>query len=277
MARQRSNHSRKKLSEAHPPFDKYAYYRAAVQAPDADVEFLRDTYKELRRREPMILREDFCGTFAISCEWVKLNTKYRAFGVDLDSEPIEYGRQHYLAALNQGQRERVEVLKANVLNPGLPKADIVAAMNFSHFVFKDRAMMKSYFHNCHSTLNGGGLLVVDCFGGSQCFAANEEETNHKGFKYFWDQKNYDPVTGFAEFEIHFKLKGRKKIERAFHYDWRMWSIPELREMMIESGFTNTYVYWEGTSKSGGGNGVFSQVTTGEECLAWIAYVVGAKG
>lgn len=258
------------------PFDKYEYYKRAVQSPDGDVEFLTDTYKELRGKKPTTLREDFCGTHAICCEWVKASPKNRAFGIDLDIEPIEYGRTHYVSELNQSQRDRVTILQENVLNPGLPKADVIAALNFSHFIFKDRSVMKSYFHNCFTTLNSGGILVTDIFGGSQCYEANEEETKHKDFIYYWDQENYDPVSGNAMFHIHFKPNGMKKQEKCFSYDWRLWSIPEIREMMRETGFKKTYVYWEGTNSKGGGNGIFKRSEKGEECEAWIAYVVGEK-
>jgi hypothetical protein len=257
-------------------FDKYAYYSKAVQAPDVDVVFLRDTYKELRNREPKILREDFCGTFAISCEWVKLNKNYLAYGIDVDSEPIHYGLTNYLPKLSPERQIRLSVHQADVLNPGLPRADIIAAMNFSYYVFKERSMMKSYFHNCLSTLNDGGILLIDCFGGSRCQEANEEKTEHSGFTYYWDQASYDPITGHAVFHIHFKLKGQKKLEKVFSYDWRMWTIPELREMMTEVGFRKTTVYWEGTTKAGEGDGVFSPAERGEECQAWIAYIVGEK-
>jgi precorrin-6B methylase 2 len=257
-------------------FDKYSYYKRAVQSPDTDVEFLRDTYRELRGREAQVLREDFCGTFAISCEWAKISSKARAYGIDVDEEPILYGLANYLPHLTPAQRERVKILQADVLNPGLPKADIIAALNFSYFVFKERSVMKSYFHNCISTLNPGGLLVADVFGGSQCQEANEEETKHKDFTYYWDQANFDPITNEALFHIHFKPHGQKKIEKVFTYDWRMWTIPELREMMRETGFRKTYVYWEGTTRAGTGDGVFKRAEKGEECQAWIAYVVGEK-
>ena len=258
------------------PFDKYWYYKRSVQGPETDVVFLRDVYKEIRKTSPLILREDFCGTFSICCEWVKLNAKFRAHGIDLDEEPIEYGLKHYAPELTAAQRERVTIHQDNVLSPGLPKADVIAAMNFSHFIFKDRKTMKEYFANCHKGLNPGGLLVADAFGGSRCYEANEESTKHRGFTYYWDQENHDPVTGFAQFHIHFKLDGQKKIEKAFSYDWRLWNLPELREMMEEVGFSKTHVYWEGTTRGGKGNGVFKATEKGEECQAWIAYVIGEK-
>jgi SAM-dependent methyltransferase len=255
-------------------FDKYDYYFRSVQGPETDVEFIRDTYKQLRGKLPRTLREDFCGTYAISCEWAKLDKRFDAIGVDLDPEPIAYGTAHYWAKLPAGTRERVKVLQADVRDPQLPKADAIAAMNFSHYIFKERAALLAYFRNCRQTLRPGGILLADCFGGSRCQEENEEETVHRNFSYFWDQVSFDPITNHALFYIHFKPKGQKKIERVFEYDWRMWSIPELREIMAEAGFAKTYVYWEGTTKKGKGDGVFKQAEIGEECEAWIAYVVG---
>ncbi len=68
----------------------------------------------------------------------------------------------------------------------------------------------------------------------------------------------------------------KKIEQVFTYDWRMWSIPEIRDIMHEVGFRKTHVYWEGTAKDGSGDGNFTRVDHGEACQSWIAYVVGEK-
>jgi len=257
-------------------FDKYHYYQKAVQAPDADVVFLRDTYRELRNKQPRSLREDFCGTFAICCSWVKLNHQHEAFGVDLDHEPILYGMNRYWPKLRSEQQERLKVIQDNVLSPGLPRTDLICAMNFSHYIFKTRQQMKNYFQNCLLTLKKDGLLIADCFGGSRCQEANEEVTDLGDFKYYWDQESFDPVTNHAKFHIHFKLKGQPKRERVFSYDWRMWSIPELREIMHEAGFSKTHVYWEGTARDGTGNGVFTRTEVGEECEAWIAYVVGEK-
>lgn len=272
--------SGKSAEKQEAKFDRYDFYRRAVQSPEVDVRFLRDTYREITSREPVSLREDFCGTFAISCEWAKLSPKYRAYGVDIDNEPILYGLTHNLSVLPKSVRDRVKVQQDNVLNPGLPKVDIVSAMNFSHYVFKERSLMKSYFHNAHSTLNVGGLFIIDCFGGPACQKESREETPHKGFTYIWEQVSFDPVSSEALFHIHFKVKdasGRMvRHNNAFTYDWRMWSIPELREMMMESGFRKTHVYWEGTTRNGEGDGIFSRVEQGEECEAWVAYVVGEK-
>lgn len=257
-------------------FDKYEYYSKAVQSAENDVVFLRKAYRELRAKDPKVLREDFCGTFSLSCEWVKLNPRFEAFGVDLDPEPLEYGRLKHLPKLKPDQVKRLHLMEGNVLLSTLPQADLAIAMNFSYYIFKTRELMKQYFTNVYKSLKKDGVFILDCFGGSQCYDAIEETTDHKSFKYYWDQTGFDPVTNRALFHIHFKLKGQKKVERVFTYDWRMWSIPELRELLHEVGFKRSHVYWEGTTRAGEGDGVFTRTEKGEACLSWIAYIAAEK-
>ena len=259
-----------------PEFDKYWYYNKSVQSADVDVVFFRDTYKEMRGRLPKTFREDFCGTFKLSCEWVKLDESFESVGIDLDQEPIDYGTKNYLPELKDNQQSRVRLQNANVLDSGLPKADVIAACNFSYQIFKERETLKNYFANCLKTLNDDGVFIMDIFGGSQCYEPNEEETEHDGFSYFWDQDSWDPVTNEAQFYIHFKRKGEKKRREVFSYDWRMYSIPELKDILKEAGFKNTYIYWEGTDDDGEGDGEFKRVTKGEDCESWIAYLVSEK-
>lgn len=261
--------------DSRPLFDKYEYYRKAVQSAENDVQFLQATYMELKRKAPRTFREDFCGTFALSTEWIKLNPRHEAIGIDLDPEPMAYGRSHYLSKLKPEQQRRMKLLEGNVLEPNQPKADIVAAMNFSYFCFKQRDLLKKYFSNVYKSLNKDGIFLVDLFGGSQCYEPIEDAIKHDGFTYYWDQTNFDPVTNGAVFHIHFKVGG-KKIEQVFTYDWRMWSIPELRDIMAEVGFKKTHIYWEGTAADGSGDGNFTRVDHGESCQSWIAYVVGEK-
>ncbi|WP_413292978.1 class I SAM-dependent methyltransferase [Bdellovibrio sp. HCB185ZH] len=256
-------------------FDKYELYSKAVQSAENDVVFIRNTYKELKKKAPRIFREDFCGTFALSTEWIKLDSKHQAIGVDLDPEPIAYGKANYLSKLRPEQQKRMKVIEGNVMDPSLEKADIIAAMNFSYFCFKQRWMLKQYFANAYKTLGKDGIFLVDVFGGSQCYDAIEDRIKHKDFTYYWDQTNFDPVTNEAVFHIHFRVGG-KKIEQVFTYDWRLWSITEIREIMHEVGFAKSHVYWEGTAKDGSGDGNFTRVDHGESCESWIAYVVAEK-
>jgi SAM-dependent methyltransferase len=263
--------------KAKTSFDKYKYYLAAVQSPEGDLEFLRKAYADANKnRKPKLLREDFCGTYALCCEWAKHGKDTRAIGIDIDPEPLSYGTQHYFSKLAAEQQKRVEILQENVLTPGLPAADIIASLNFSYFCFKQRATLLDYFKNCHRTLNDGGVLVLDCFGGSDCLSPNEQEIEHDTFSYFWDQDSFNPITNEAMFYIHFKLPNEPKQKKVFTYDWRMWSLPELSDLLTEAGFSNNTVYWEGTDENGEGNGVFDPTTEGEECESWVTYVVAEK-
>lgn len=258
-------------------FDKYLYYQQSVQSPETDAEFLETTYHELKGHKPHILREDFCAAFALCCEWVKRSNDMKAIGVDLDPEPISYGETHYKSKLSEDQQNRLSIIEGDVLKPDLPKADVIAALNFSYFGFKRRPQLLAYMKSCYDSLLKDGILVMDCFGGPSCMEPNEHETEHEDFSYYWDQDTYNPVTNHAMFYIHFKLKKEKlRREKVFTYDWRLWSLTELQDLATEAGFSNSHIYWEGTDEHGEGSGEFSPTKTGELCDAWVAYLVAEK-
>jgi hypothetical protein len=120
--------------------DRYRLYECAVQSPGAEVDFVDRTYRHLRGRNARWLREDFCGTAAVCCEWVRRRKDNVAFGVDLDPEVLDWARCHRLTALTAAQRKRVKLCLV-----------------------------------CH---------------------------------------------------IHFDFEDGSRLERAFSYDWRLWSLPE---------------------------------------------------
>ena len=257
-------------------FDKYWYYHDAVQSPDIDAKFYRRVYREVTGGEPRSFREDFCGTFDLCCQWVKLNRKNRAVGIDVDLEPIQYGVRENLQKLDPDQQRRVSILRRNVLEKDLPGADIIVAVNFSYFIFRKRDVLKGYLAQALNALEDGGILVLDLFGGSNCHEPIEEETVHDGYSYFWDQVTFDPITNEGLFNIHFRLKGEKKRKAVFQYEWRLWSLPEVRDILQEVGAGEIEVYWEGTTKKGEGDGKFNRTKVGESCEAWIAYLVAQK-
>ena len=92
---------------------------------------------------------------------------------------MEYGKKHHLSQLTEQQQNQVNIIQGDVLGSNLPKADIVCALNFSYFCFKERKTLSQYFNRVHKSLNDDGVLVLDCFGGSDCIQANEEEIVHE--------------------------------------------------------------------------------------------------
>ena len=257
-------------------FDRYWYYRHSVQSPDVDVCFMRNCYRKLKKKNPYVFCEDFCFTFALSCEWVKLGKAYKSFAVDIDNRPLKYGKENNLIHLSSHQQKRVRIIHSNVLKSNIIKADIISALNFSYFIFKERKDLKKYFLHCLNSLNSNGVLMLDCFGGSQCLQANEEQVNYGAFTYYWDQKSFDPISHRAVFHIHYKRRGEKKRKKVFSYDWRFWTIPEIKDLLQEVGFRKTHVYWEGTDKKGEGNSRFTRKEKGEECESWVAYIMSEK-
>jgi hypothetical protein len=116
---------------------------------------------------------------------------------------------------------------------------------------------------------------MDLFGGYEAFEELKEEREVDDFTYIWHQAKYNPVNGDYCCKIHFKFKDGSQLKNAFVYDWRLWTLPELTEMITEAGFTPT-VYWEGTDEDGEGDGVFKPTTEGEADAGWIAYLVAEK-
>ncbi len=255
-------------------FDKYRAYSEAVQSPYNDVRFLRRVYRELVGAEPTVMKEDFCGTFALCCEWAKLGKEYRAIGLDIDPEPIEYGKSHYLHLLSPSAQSRVKILKKDVLSPLSTKVDITCALNFSYFAFHERATLLKYFSSVRKTLTKNGLFIVDIFGGPDYGTVYVDTKRLTDFVYTFEQEYFDPISNRTRFRIHFTPRNSRPIKNAFTYDWRMWSIPEIKDLMKEAGFKDTVVYWEGTARNGRGSGEFHKRSKGESCSIWVGYVVG---
>lgn len=255
--------------------DKHVLYEDSVQCVEAEIDFVDGTFRKLRERTPRILREDFCGTTNTSCEWVKRRPGNIAHCIDLDEEVLDWGRRNKIAALGNGAAERIHIHNDNVLTAGTEPVDIVLAMNFSYWCFKTRETMKEYFSRIHGSLVEDGIFFLDAFGGYEAFQEMEESTKYDGFTYVWDQDKYNPITGEFTCHIHFKFKDGSRMKNAFTYEWRLWTLPEITEMLRETGFRPT-VYWEGTGKDGEGNGVFTPTTEGEADAGWIAYIVAEK-
>ena len=256
--------------------DRYELYESAVHDAEAEVDFMQATFRKLRRRRPLTLREDFSGPASAACEWVRRGPQCRAIGVDIEAGVLEWGRLHRVSRLRPAARRRLTLVNADVLRVRTEPVDVVAALNFSYWVFKERRILLRYFRRVRNALTADGLLVLDAFGGYEAVQEMEEQTRHRRFTYVWDQARYYPVTGDIECHIHFRFPDGSRIDRAFTYHWRLWSIPELRELLKEAGFHNVTVYWEGHERDGSGNGVFTPEMRGDADAGWVAYLVAEK-
>jgi SAM-dependent methyltransferase len=258
--------------------DIHELYELSVQNVEHEIEFLQKTFESLNGRTAYLLREDFCGTASASCQWVRQGKDFQAIGVDIDPSVLEWGRENRVGRLAPEDRARVRLIESDVLDVDAPEADILVAFNFSYFIFDTRDTMRAYFRRVYEGLKDDGVFFCDMFGGPEAQEETREKTKHKkhGFTYIWEQAEFHPVTHYMRTHIHFKFKDGSKIKNAFTYEWRLWTPPEIRELLLEAGFRKATVYWEGEDEDGEGNGEFSPDERGEADLAWIAYIVAEK-
>jgi len=227
----------------------------------------------------VFLREDFCGTANTACEWVIRNEGHQAIGVDLDRDVLDWGRQNKLVELDQEQSGRIELLHEDVLQtrPGL--VDIILAMNFSYYLFLKRHQLREYFENALDGLVSDGILFLDAYGGYEApmvLTEPRECQDHDGndFTYIWDQAEFNPIDSCMTCHIHFEFPDKSRMEQAFSYHWRLWTLPELREILYEAGFSKVDIYWEGTDEEKNeGNGIYTPSETGDADPGWVCYIV----
>jgi hypothetical protein len=278
--------------------DNYALYEAAVQTPDVERVFIDRQFRRLKGRAPLSLREDFCGTGFFACDWVRSHPARVALGLDLDPKPLAWGQRHHLAALNPAQQARVRLLRRDVLkSQGLPPPrspsarpdgapargfDVVAAFNFSYYIFKQRRVLLEYFRTARAALVPDGVFTLDYVGGSECHLDGFVERNPrsagrgKPFVFLWDHDTFEPISGRMLCHIHFEFPDGSVRRRAFTYDWRLWSLPELQDLLAEAGFSRTHVFWEGTNDRGRGDGIFRPSTRGTADRSYIGYIIAER-
>lgn len=253
--------------------DLFRLYEEAVQDPEGDVQLVSRLFQKQYGRAPRLLREDFCGTAAMACAWVKQHRENRAWGIDLDPTPLTWGKEHNIGALEPAQMKRIELLQADVLEATHERVDITVAFNFSYFIFKERDLLVRYFKHARSTLREEGMFILDLYGGADAQRTMSETRECDDFDYVWDQDVFDPIHLGAVNHIHFEFPDGSSIERAFTYDWRLWGIPEIRDALADAGFSSSEAYWEQTDKkSGEGNGVYYRADRALDDPAWVAYV-----
>jgi cyclopropane fatty-acyl-phospholipid synthase-like methyltransferase len=269
--------SRKKKTLAEKA-DRHVLYEKSVQNVAEEYKFVSKTFRKLRGRRPKSVREDFCGTASMCCEWVRRSKENTAIGVDVDPDVLSWGRQHNLSRLKPEARLRVSLLQEDVYKVKTEKpVDVVLAMNFSYQLFMTRKKLGGYFRKVRKALAKDGILFMDAFGGYEAYREIREKRKYKGFKYIWEHARYNPIDGNMLCHIHFGFPDGSKLKKAFTYDWRLWSLPELRELLDEAGFSKVTVYWEGTDpKTGEGNNIYSPATVGDADPGWVCFLVAEK-
>ena len=260
--------------------DKFDCYQQSVQEPEHEIDIFDQAFREAYNRKALKLREDFCGTFAVCCYWVESDSKRSAWGVDLCEETLQWGKNNNLNKLKEKDSRRVTLMEQDVRERSTPQVDVLAAQNFSFWIFKTREEVLEYFKVAYANLAAEGVIVMDMMGGRDCYDSDlvDKRTIVKGkngFKYHWEQAYFNPVNSHCKFYIHFKFADGSKIKKAFQYDWRFWTIPEVRELLMEAGFRDAVVYWEEDTEDDE-DATWSKVDEAPNDYSWLCYVVGIK-
>lgn len=256
-----------------PAPDRHRLYERAVQ----DAPFEADLVESLLRRSgrrARALREDFSGTALFAAEWVRRGAARTAIAVDLDPAVHRWARRHRLPALGDAAA-RLQLVTADVRTSPGRDLDAIVAMNFSYSVFRTRAELGGYLRAARESLAAGGVVVLDAFGG---FRAQKELVERRrirgGVTYVWEQEAFDPITHRIRCAIHFEGPGRRRLRRAFTYDWRLWSLPELQELLAEAGFEDVEVLWDVAPSASETRYVPRRRAKAQ--AGWLAYVVGRR-
>lgn len=265
--------------------DKHACYQEAVQCPRKEVRNLQNIYLELRneqrhleRKGPLVLREDFCGTAILCKAWAELGAERDAIGVDLDEDVLAYGRKMY-------GHERVELVHGNVLSVEVSRqADIVAALNYGVCYFHRRSELISYLQRSFKAVANDGIFVCDVFGGLSATKAADFRRQCSNFVYTFEQTPCNPLTNLCHCYIHFAFPDGTALRRAFSYEFRVWSLVELREALLEVGFRSCHLWVAEIEQDEDGTAIgsadFRRTVEEDGGLvagsSWNAYVVATR-
>lgn len=270
------------------PVDPHVLYEASVQGTDVDIALFEKIFKRGPGRAPLTLREDFCGTGLLARDWVASDSRRSAWGVDLHQPTLTWARRHRLSTLPPEALERIHLLRQNVLHARTPPVDLVAALNFSYMIFRERSTLLAYFNSVYRSLVDDGVFVLDLFGGPHAQQVMTEEkdipagedvegTPYPAFTYVWEQARFNAVDQSILCHIHFKGRHLVSQTKAFTYAWRLWSITELRDLLAEAGFRQTDSYFEGWSDAhGSADGILRRRTRYEGMDAWVAYLAAYR-
>ena len=235
--------ARRKARQASP--SALDLYELCVTEPVRLIRFLDAAHG----RKPKILREDFCGSGALARGWADSHRSRHSIAVDIDPAVLALAAAH----------PRVEPLVADAKRCDA-KADIIAATNFPIGYQHSRAALLQYLKAVRKSLNKNGVFACDLYGGRDAFspgkiiqmlrAPKSAPWNGELVEYTFEQRAADPISGLVLDALHFRVwnKANKtktpdfELKDAFVYHWRLWSLSELTDALVEAGFREIEVH-----------------------------------
>lgn len=243
-----------------------------MQQPGAHVALLGRIYRHANAKQTaLLLREDFAGSAALAEAWCMSHPERQAIAIDHHGPTIRWAERR------RGDLDDLHLIEADVMDFTQPRVDVVAALNFSTFIYHTPDAMLAYLRHARKCLRPGGQLILDAYGGPGAQRPGTQTRPADGFTYHWEQRSFDPLTHRTDCRVHFTLGGtpgsqgsRRELKSAFRYDWRLWTLPELTSLMGKAGFGDVAVW---TANRAGKITRARKMPAAED---WVAYVVGTR-
>lgn len=243
-------------------YDAHDLYERTVQDAERTVELLR----ALHGADPRVLGEDFAGSAALSRAWVERGADHRAFAVDLDA-----------AALARGSHPRITARVLDVRSPEIVEfgpCDVVHAGNFSIGELGSREELVEWARNARARLAPVGIVALDTYGGESAWRVGALERRRilgdgTEIRWVFEQRSADPRTARVVNALSFRVVRAGEVVAshpdAFVYRWRLWSIPEIVDVLREVGFADVRVRTRLDDDGGA-----AELELGASCVALIS-------
>lgn len=265
------------MSDSTRAINRFDLYELCVQAPGMSARFV----DALLGGAGAVIGEEFCGPASIARSYVSMGGGRRAVATDMDAEPLAHARVRAEEELSAGVRGNLSFSRCDVMEE-TSRVRALVALNFAVCEMRDRGSLVSYLRHAHARLEGGGVYVADLYGGDNAMAEGSAEvvfeTETGDVLYEWRQVSANPLTGLVRNEINFELPDGARIERAFVYDWRLWTPAELADAFREAGFAGVEFHAGfGGAVDDEGMPVPDPIVTADELgEEWVVFVVGRK-
>ena len=123
--------------------------------------------------------------------------------MDNDPEPLAWARRRRLPWVHEAA-ERVTLVRGDVRRPCTPRVHVACGLNFSWWVFHQRADLLAYLTAARAGLLPGGVLVLNMFGGARAEQKVIERTRKRAgnapdgeptpaFTYIWEHAEVEAI------------------------------------------------------------------------------------
>ncbi|CAA6660691.1 unnamed protein product [Spirodela intermedia] len=164
----------------------------------------------------------------------------------------------------------------------LPARDIACAFNYSCCCLHRRADLVMYFKHVLGGLSKqGGIFIMDLYGGTSSECRLKLQRRFPGFTYIWEQQEFDIINRTTRISLHFQLGKKKTLRHAFSYNWRLWSLAEVKDCLKEAGFSSVHFWMRempntqlGSDSEDLFDAKYEEALSFQQRDSWNAYIVG---